>query len=221
VAPQQQNPADRFDNIVQETADRAAARQLSLPSDNEVAEIAQQTGLQDDEVRQRLISTAQFGNYKATNGSLDAEDLPDGYTEITVGETGGRIDAHQALVPVEVVIGKVAEEMEMERSLVMNQVVDRYGGGSLPDKYHASVSGERHFYLPNELAGNMQPQPNPNPPQPEQEGLPDPGAAPPPMEDPNADPNRPFSKVKESDFRALIEEEKQAALARRQRLAIS
>lgn len=150
-------PADRFDDYIQQMADRAAARQFSQPDEAELRAIAEQYGLDENDIRENLIMVATFGSHTAKNGDLIAEDIDgvfdlDGYTEVQ--NVGGRVESHEALVPIDIAIGKVAEEMNMKSDLVYNMVRDRYGA-DLPDKYHASVSGEHRFYLPETLVGEQ------------------------------------------------------------------
>jgi hypothetical protein len=156
VQPLPETPADQFDDIIQDLANRAAARQFSAPSETEVHQIASQLGLDEQQVRNSLISTAMFGDHAATNGQLGEQaGPPEGYEEVSLQGMGGRVDSHEALVPVDLVVNKVADAMNMEPNLVYQQVRDKYGD-DLPDKYHASVSGETHYYLPTEMAGNQQ-----------------------------------------------------------------
>jgi hypothetical protein len=160
--PLPSTPADKFDDMIQDLADRAAARQFSAPSEEEIHSIASQLGVDADQVRTQLYSIATFGNYTGINGDLGDSQVPDGFEEVSVQGAGGRVDSHEALVPVDLVVNKVADSMNMEPNLVYQQVRDKYGD-DLPDKYHASVSGEHHFYLPTELAGNQQQVPQQEP----------------------------------------------------------
>lgn len=158
VQPLPETPADRFDDTIQDLANRAAARQFSAPSDQEIQTISSQLGLNPGEVRQALYAAAIFGNYTAINGQLGGQaQAPEGYEEVSLQGLGGSVNSHEALVPVDLVVNKVADSMNMEPNLVYQQVRDKYGD-DLPDKYHASVSGETHYYLPTEMAGNQQAQ---------------------------------------------------------------
>jgi hypothetical protein len=49
---------------------------------------------------------------------------------------------------------KVAEDLGMTSQLVEDMVRERYGGVDLPDKYHASVTGERRLFLPSDLVSS-------------------------------------------------------------------
>lgn len=155
VQPLPETPADQFDDIIQDLANRAAARQFSTASDADIQNIASQTGQDPEQIKQALVATATFGNHVATNGQLGEQTAaPEGYEEVSLQGMGGRVDSHEALVPVDLVVNKVADSMNMEPNLVYQQVRDKYGD-DLPDKYHASVSGETHYYLPTEMAGNQ------------------------------------------------------------------
>lgn len=155
VQPLPENPSDQFDDTIQDLANRAAAQQFSAPQDQEIHQIASQLGIDEEQVRQALYTTALFGEHAAVNGQLGEQaNAPEGYEEVSLDNLGGQINSHEALVPVDLVVNKVADSMNMEPNLVYQQVRDKYGD-DLPDKYHASVSGETHYYLPTELAGNQ------------------------------------------------------------------
>lgn len=176
VEPLPETPADRFDDMVQDLANRAAAQQFSTPDENALHSIASQLGVDSEQVQQSLIPVAIFGNYVGVNGQLSQDATPpEGYEEVSVQGLGGRVDSHEALVPTDLVISKVADDMNMEPELAMTMIRDRFGGVDLPDKYHASLSGEIHYYLPSELAGNQQAQ------QPDPNVGPTPGSGPTPM----------------------------------------
>lgn len=160
--PKENNPADRFDDIIQDMADSAAAQQFSNPSDEVVNQIASATQQDPQAIKDSLYATATFGKYTGVNGHIDTDGntvAPEGYGEVPMQaqgqDQGGRIGAHQAIVPVNEVMKHVANEMGMTPELVESMVKDRYGT-DLPDKYHASVSGEHHFYLPQEMVANIQ-----------------------------------------------------------------
>jgi hypothetical protein len=154
--PLPQTPATEFDGYVQELAERAAARKFSLPDDEAIHSIASQVGASPDEVKQHLVAVAVFGESTARNGEFGGDtNPPEGYEEVSAQGVGGRIDATEALIPVDLVVSKVAEKMNMQQDLAYNMIRDRYGS-DLPDKYHASVAGEVHLYLPTQLAGNQQ-----------------------------------------------------------------
>lgn len=156
VQPTEDQPADRFDDLIQDLADRAAAEQFSSPSEEEINQLAGQYQADAETIRNSIYATAMFGKYTGVNGTIGQEvGVPQNYTEITAGDFGGQVKPQEALVPTNLVVQKVADEMGMEPDLVYNMVRDRYGA-DLPDKYHASVSGEHHFYLPQEIAANQQ-----------------------------------------------------------------
>lgn len=153
VQPLPESPADRFETHVQELAERAAARKFSMPDEETIHSVASQLGVSVDDVRGNLVSVAMFGNNIGVNGELGGEGSPpEGFTEISVQGVGS--GQQQAIVPTDLIINKVAEEMNLERDLAYNQIRDRYGA-DLPDRYHAQVNGEIHFYLPAELAANQ------------------------------------------------------------------
>jgi hypothetical protein len=152
VAPLPQSPADRFEEYVNDLANRAAAQQFSAVDDATIHSLASQLGADEDEVRASLHTVSIFGNYVGSNGQLvDESFTPEGYQEVGVEGVGGRVAAREALVPTDMVISKVAEEMNMEQDLAYDYIRDKYGD-DLPTTYHASVQGELHFYLPAELA---------------------------------------------------------------------
>jgi hypothetical protein len=144
--------ADRFDAVVQEVADREAAISYSRTDDDTVQQIAQQYGLDEDTVRDKLDVIATFGDYTAVNGSLSDEADTDGKSEVTL--ENGTVSGHEALVPVNMALHKVAEDLGMTSQLVEDMVRERYGGVDLPDKYHASVTGERRLFLPSDLVSS-------------------------------------------------------------------
>jgi hypothetical protein len=144
------NPSHHFDDVIQQMADRAAAQQFSQADDQEVQEIAQRYGLNPDEIKKNLIATATFGNFTAVNGQLTDDGVPDGYTEVEMEGMGGRVESHDAQVPVQAAVNKVAQDLQMEPDLVYSELRDSYGT-DLGDQYHASVSGEHRFFLPNNM----------------------------------------------------------------------
>jgi hypothetical protein len=143
-------------------AQRAAARHFSLSSEEQIQSIASQLGVPADEVRNSLVSIATFGNYVGVNGELGGEsNPPEGYEAVSVQGLGN--DPHQALVPTDLVVTKVAEDMNLEQSLAYNMIRDKYGA-DLPEQYHAQVQGQQQFYLPTELAQNQMQQQQAQPP---------------------------------------------------------
>lgn len=153
VQPLPQTPGDRFDNIVQDLAERAAARHFSKPSDADYHALAQQLGVDEAQIRENLIAQAVFGNYAGVNGELtDDATPPDGYEPVQL--QNGSSDAHQAQIPTDLVVGKVAEDMNLDDSLATEMIRDHYGD-DLPAIYNANVQGQQTFYLPSGLAGNQ------------------------------------------------------------------
>lgn len=159
VEPLPESPGDRFEEHVQALANRAAARKFSMPDEELIHSIASQTGQSPEDVKQNLVAVAMFGDDVGVNGEIGGDPTaPEGYEEVSMQQGGGS-NNQQAVVPTDLVISKVAEEMNMEPDLAYNQIRDRYGA-DLPDKYHAQVTGEIHYYLPSQMAGNqMQQQP--------------------------------------------------------------
>lgn len=158
VEPLPDNPGDRFDDYVQKLAETAAARKFSQLSDEDIHSIASQIGASPDDVKSNIQVVAVFGDQVGVNGQLGADPTPpQGYEEISAQGLSGQQDTHEALVPVDLVIQTVANDMNMTPDLAYNMVKDKYGA-DLPDKYHASISGQVHYYLPTDLAGNQQPQ---------------------------------------------------------------
>lgn len=162
VEPLPENPGDRFDEYVQKLAETAAARKFSQVSDEDIHSIASQLGAAPDDVRNSLICTAVFGENVAVNGELGQDPTPpEGYEEISASGLAGQQPTHDAVVPTDLVVSSVADEMNMSVDLAYNMIKDKYGA-DLPDKYHASISGQVHYYLPTDLAGNQQPQEDPS-----------------------------------------------------------
>jgi hypothetical protein len=60
---EQQNPVHRFDDVIQQMADRAAAIQYSTPDDDEIQTIADRYGLQPDQIRDKLQVSATFRRF--------------------------------------------------------------------------------------------------------------------------------------------------------------
>ena len=211
----EETPAAHFDDIVQDLADRAAAREFSKASDEEIRDLAEQYGLDPNDIKKNLYLTAAFGNYIGVNGNLvnDQNSLnpPQEMEEVNVQGVEGRVHAHEALIPVQSVINKVADDMHMTEDLVYNMIKDRYGA-DLGDKYHASVSGEHHFYLPKGLIGNAQPQ-NTEPQELPTQQLGQPIQEP----QPNPSGQQTSSLSSHMSFREFLEQEKQRVLTARLR----
>lgn len=176
---EQGNPVHHFDDVVQTLANDAAAIQFSAPSDEEVQQIAERYGLDAKTVKDKLFVTATFGDSKAANGTAsDDITAPDGYTEIDMEGMGGQVQTHDAQVPYDLARNKVSQDLKIQPDLVDSMLKDSYGG-DLSDEYHASVSGEHRYYLPQDIVGaqEQQPQQQPDPkvgptPQPAQQQQP-------------------------------------------------
>lgn len=154
--PNETNPVHHFDDVIQQMADRAAAIKFSEPQDDEVQLIADQYGVDADELRDKLYVTATFGDFVGVNGSESEDTVPDGYTEVDLEGMGGRVEAHDAQVPVQLAVQKVAEDLGMKDNLVYDMLRDSYGA-DLSEEYHASVSGEHHYYLPSDMVPQEMP----------------------------------------------------------------
>lgn len=153
VEPLAQAPGDQFDDIVQDLANRAAAIQFSTLEDKDMNALADSLGLSAQDLEGKVQVVAVFDNYVGVNGQLSdgVPEAPEGYQEVQSQSV--RATAHEALIPTQIVINKVAEQMNMPEDLAYNMVKDKYGD-DLPDKYHAAVQGEYHFYVPASLATN-------------------------------------------------------------------
>ncbi len=153
VEPLPQAPGDNFDDMVQDLANRAAAIQFSTLEEKDLHTLAESLGLGPDDLNGKVQVVAVFDNYTGYNGELvnDVPEMPADFQEVQSSVV--RATAHEALVPVDIVVQKVAEQMGMDQDLAYNMVKDKYGA-DLPDKYHAAVQGEYHFYVPASLAVN-------------------------------------------------------------------
>lgn len=152
IAPLPENPGDRFDEYVQKMAETAAARRFSQASDEDIHSIASQIGQSPDDVKNALVVVAVFGDQTGVNGQIGADPTPpEGYQDAPVQGLTGQQDTHEALIPTDSVVKYVADDLNMSPELAYNQVKDKYGA-DLPEKYHASISGQVHYYLPAEMA---------------------------------------------------------------------
>jgi hypothetical protein len=150
------DPVDNFDEIVQDLADKAAAKQFSTPDKDIIQSIAEQNGVDPAEVQRHLVCVTTFGNYSASNGEVgDAIPNTEGLTEVDPTGDGGRIEAHEALVPVDLAVRRVAEQNRMSPEDIYATLRDSFGD-DLSDKYHASVSGERRYFLPSNLVNTSE-----------------------------------------------------------------
>ncbi len=156
VQPLPQNPGDRFDDYVQKLAETAAARKFSQLTDEDIHSIASQIGQSPDDVKNMIKVVAVFGDQVGVNGQLGGDPTPpDGYQEVSAQGLSGQQDTHDALVPTDLIMNAVADDMNMSADLAYNMVKDKYGA-DLPDKYHASIGGQVHYYLPAEMAAQQQ-----------------------------------------------------------------
>lgn len=161
------SPSGRFDEVVQEMANRAAARHFSTAQDKDIQQIADSYGFDPDQVRSSLQITADFGNYHAANGQIGDYQVPKDYTEVDLSSVGSTdspaqsgTQTHEAVVPVNTAVRKTAEDLGMDPANVYSALKDSFGG-DLSDDYHVSVQGEYHYYLPRELMQTATNHPDP------------------------------------------------------------
>jgi hypothetical protein len=79
-----QNPSSHFDYVIENMANRAAARHFSAPTDQDISQIASTYGLDPSEIKQSIQGVATFGNYHGSNGTIGPAEAgpPEGYTEV-------------------------------------------------------------------------------------------------------------------------------------------
>lgn len=166
-------PDGKFNDIVQAMADHAAAREFSTIADDEIQAIAGQYSLDPNEVRSKVIVSATFGDFTALNGKVGETEVPEGYTPVTLEGMGGVVEAHEAIVPTNSAVRKVAEDLGMESDNVYASIKEAMGA-DLTEEYHTTVSGEHTFYMPQELLnqGELQAPEPPPPAQPQQQPSP-------------------------------------------------
>jgi hypothetical protein len=151
------DPSDRFDDVVQQIADRAAAKRYSQADDTELDQIASRYGLSHEEIAKRLHIVSYFGDYIGFNGDLvDSDPSLEGLTAIDDQDLGGQVESHEALVPLNIAVKATAEELHMNENDVYSRIQDSLGGTDLPNQYHASVEGQRNFYLPDSMVSSGQ-----------------------------------------------------------------
>lgn len=211
-----QNPSSHFDYVIENMANRAAARHFSTPTDQDISQIATTYGLDPSEIKQSIQGVATFGNYHGSNGTIGPAEAgpPEGYTEVDLNNNGAGIQAHEAVVPMNLAIRKVSEDLNMDPDNVYNSVKSAYGG-DLSDEYHTSVQGEFHWYLPQEVMAKatQHPQP-PAPDQGQQQGQ-QPMQAQPNMGMPQPDP----SQMPQMGASVLNDEQLEVKLTRDGKLA--
>lgn len=174
-----QTPSSHFDYVVENMANRAAARHFSAPTDEDISQIATTYGLDPGEIKKSIQGVATFGNYHGVNGVIGPDENdgqpPQGYTEVDLNNNGNGIQSHEAVVPMNLAIRKVSEDLNMDPTGVYDSVKQAYGG-DLSDEYHTSVQGEFHWYLPQELMAKATN--HPQPPIPDQQQQQQPQAQP-------------------------------------------
>lgn len=188
-----QDPSSHFDYVIENMANRAAARHFSAPTDQDISQIATTYGLDPQEIKQSIQGVAVFGNYHGVNGTIGPDESagkpPEGYTEVDLNNNGTGIQAHEAVVPMNLAIRKVSEDLNMDPNGVYNAVKGAYGG-DLSDEYHTSVQGEFHWYLPQELMAKATSHPQPQAPQQDPNAQQQPMQANPGMGMPQPDPSQ-------------------------------
>jgi len=161
VQPLPENPGDRFDEYVQRLAETAAARKFSQLTDEDIHSISSQIAQSPDDIKNAIKIVAVFGDQVGVNGQLGGDpSAPEGYEEVPAQGLSGQQNTHDALVPTDLILQQVASDLNMSPDLAYNMVKDKYGA-DLPDKYHASISGQVHYYLPSGMAMNQQQPQNP------------------------------------------------------------
>lgn len=148
------SPRQRFDDVISTLANTAAARQFSLPTEEEIAGISHMYGLDDYTVRQNLKVVANFGNIVSVNGEINGDDNTEGMEEVQVEGLGGKVGNHKAEVPLNMAIRKVAEDLGIEDDMVYSQLKESFGNQDLPNEYITPITGDHRFYLPLNVLGN-------------------------------------------------------------------
>lgn len=141
-------PAEIYTGVVQQTANANAAMAWSTPGDQDIQQIAQQYGIDPDQVRANLRIIADFGDAMAVNGDPNGDPNTDGYAELP--DFGGRIPTTEEEVDVDNAIQHTADRTNLSAEDVYALVKESYGG-DLGGQHYVSVSGEAHYYLPQEL----------------------------------------------------------------------
>lgn len=141
-------PAEVYTGVVEETANINAAMAWSTPGDQDIQQISEQYGLDPDEVRANLRIVADFGDALAVNGDPNADPNVDGLQELP--NFGGRIPTTEEEVDVDNAIQHTSDQTNLSYEDVYALVKESYGG-DLGGQHYVSVSGEAHYYLPQEL----------------------------------------------------------------------
>jgi hypothetical protein len=141
-------PSGVFDTIVQNMANVQAATTWSTPGDQDIQQIAQEYGLDEQEVRQNLKIVSNFGDAIAVNGEPHADTDVAGYVELD--NFGGRIPTTEEEVQTDNAVTAAADQLKMDPESVYGQLKESYGS-DLGGQYYVSVGGEAHYYLPAEL----------------------------------------------------------------------
>lgn len=174
-AQQQATPNSHFKSVVQTMANRAAARQLSAPSDTTVNAVATAYGLDPEQVRSSLFITATFGDYAYTNGQPGTQQPPEGYVPLNLDGKQGQESGHEVVVPVIPAVRRTADDLGMDEHTVSASVRDDMGA-ELSDDYHVQAKGQYTMYVPSQLLDQATAHPQPAPPD---QGAPPQGGPPP------------------------------------------
>lgn len=148
-------PAEVYTGVVQQTANADAASAWSTPGDQDIQQISEQYGIDPDTVRKELRIVADFGDSLAVNGDPNADPNVDGLVELQ--DFGGRIPTTEQEVDVDNALQHTSDQTGLSPEDVYALVKESYGG-DIGGQHYVSVSGEAHYYLPQELVGNQQPQ---------------------------------------------------------------
>jgi hypothetical protein len=141
-------PAEVYTGVVQQTANQNAAMAWSTPGDDDIQQIAQQYGIQPDEVRKNLRIVADFGDALAVNGDPNGDPNMDNFTELQ--GFGGRIPTTEEGVDVDSAVQHTADRTNLSPDDVYALVKESYGS-DLGGQHYVSVTGEAHYYLPANL----------------------------------------------------------------------
>ena len=153
-------PAEVYTGVVQQTANADAAMAWSTPGDQDIRDVAAQYGLAPEEVQASLRIVADFGDALAVNGDPNADPNVEGYTELP--EFGGRIPSQEQEVDVDNAIQHTADRTNLTEEDVYALVKESYGD-DLGGQHYVSVTGEAHYYLPQELVPQPEQQPDVDP----------------------------------------------------------
>lgn len=177
-----QTPIAHFNQVIEDMANRAAARHFSQSNDDVVNKVAEGYGIDSSQIQSQLFGVADFGNYHAANGVIGgSEQVPQGFQPIDLDGKSGQSTKHEAVVPVNTAVRKVADDLGMDSNTVYQTIRDSLGD-DLGDEYHTSVEGQYTYYLPQTVLDQATKSPHPEPSMDDQQGQQPPpqgGGAPP------------------------------------------